>query len=526
MDTRHRPYRTGTCTQQTRDGDPSMDDGLTRSTHGGTRFSSARHRLADHLRASDHWERLTTFDTEMLGHERLAPHISADCPWLLIYRGRCPTPEEFRRHVAARLHALPKLRAKLAFSPIAAARPLWVPDGDFDLDRHIGVLDEQRYRGHEGWLRYIGEALEVPLDKARPLWRLELAPDLGDGTFAVIFRHHHSLADGQSGLVILRALLADPPADASANSSEAATAASLGRPGTLALMWRDATGLLRAARRTGRALRRPYGELLRSVRESALALGELLRMFILDPPPPRLKALNQPLGPPRRAAHMTVPLNEVGTISRVFGCFPNEIYLATLAGALRRYLTTHGVKVGALPAVRAGMLINIGGQRDPMRLGNQISGIAVDLPVAQQDPLSRLRAIQASTLRIRTTRLVTGFEVLNRVTSVLPARLITQVARLTVSPQISINTIASHMVAPRRLRSFAGCQLERLHSWTFLPAGHTMSFVCHTFAGAVTINLLAEPDLVDVESLCDDLHAAHHELLDACFSREPMREIS
>src|SRR3954464_7531789 len=59
--------------------------------------------------------RLGPFDVEMLGHERLAPHITTDCPWLLVYRGDCPSEQELREHVAARLDSLPKLRMRLAF---------------------------------------------------------------------------------------------------------------------------------------------------------------------------------------------------------------------------------------------------------------------------------------------------------------------------------------------------------------------------------------------------------------------------
>jgi len=474
--------------------------------------SGLRQRLAARARGASAWERLSPLDDEMLGHERLAPHISSDCPWLLVYRGRCPDEEEFVQHVAQRLDGIPKLRRKLAFPPLAVSRPLWVEDEGFDLRRHVGVLREPRHHGPDGWLRYIGETSATPLDKSRPPWRLELAPGGGDGTFAVIFRHNHVLADGHSALAILRSLLVDAPADRTVAPSGVAV------PGALSLLWRDAMALGGLVPRAGRSLRACAGrwdEVAGGIREPALALAELVLMLIRDPTPPRLAPLNRPLGPRRRAAEVALPLAEVSAISEAAGCFPNEIYLATLAGGLRSFLRAEGVAVDTLKPVRAGVLVNVGGRRDPARPGNHISGVPVALPVAEPDPLRRLSAVRSSTKRISTTRLVHGFQVLNAIQRIVPSFFIRHVARLSISPRTTINLVASHMVPPRRLGSFAGRRLERLSSWTFLPADHTISFVCHSYGDFVTIGLLAEPDLVDADALCDHLRAAHRELLEA-----------
>lgn len=474
-----------------------------------------RRRLAARARSAAAWERLGPLDTEMLGHERLAPEISADCPWLLVYRGPCPSEEELRQHVAARLDGLPKLRRKLAFPPLGLSRPLWVEDDSFDLGRHVGVIDQPHHHGPAGWLRFIGEASAKPLDKSGPPWRLELAPGTGDGTFAVIFRHNHVLADGLSALTILRSLLADAPVDPTETRSRVANHAS---PRAGALLWRDAMALVGLIPRVGRWARAGggrRGEVVRGARESGLALAELVRMLVCDPAPPRLAPLNQALGARRQAAEVTLPSKEVGTISEAVGCFPNEIYLATLAGGLRRFLRAEGVAIDSLSSVRAGVLVNVGGRRDPARLGNHISGLPVALPIAEPDPLRRLSAVRSSTKRIGTTRLVHGFEVLNSLQRLTPSCFIRHVARLSISPRATINLVASHMVPPRRLRSFAGRRLERISSWTFLPAGHTISFVCHSYGDFVTIGLLAEPDLVDAEALCEHLSAAHRELLEA-----------
>ena len=41
-----------------------------------------------------------------------------------------------------------------------------------------------------------------PLDRSRPLWRLQLVTGLSDGGFAIIGQAHHALVDGLAAIEI------------------------------------------------------------------------------------------------------------------------------------------------------------------------------------------------------------------------------------------------------------------------------------------------------------------------------------
>ncbi len=49
--------------------------------------------------------------------------------------------------------------------------------------------------------------LSQPLERDRALWRIELAPVLGDGTVGMVMKVHHAMVDGKSALELALLLL-------------------------------------------------------------------------------------------------------------------------------------------------------------------------------------------------------------------------------------------------------------------------------------------------------------------------------
>lgn len=450
--------------------------------------------------------RLNAIDAKMLIEQRLDSHTGADCAWLLVFPGPPPSLSELRRHVADRVDATPALRRRLVRSPLPLTRPLLVEDPRFVAADHVGepagVPPDE-----DGWLAFTGEALARPLPLDRPLWRLELLP--GGDRFALLLRHHHALADGKSGFLILRNLLTGPPCETTRPSA----------PSRLGLLkadlragWEMTVGALRKTRS-------PH------TTDQPRALASVLWMLATDPRPPRVPRINRSHGPRRAVAYARTPRSEIRAMTQAANCFPNDLYLATLAGGLRTWLAEMGVDVGGLPPIHAGTLINLVDRRAGDRLGNHFSGLRVDLAVAEPDPVRRLDMVRASTRKLHSTPLVEGARVFMKLEDLMPTPARYATAWLSTSPLTTINVIASHQTGSRGL-TFAGRPLLRLCSWTFLSAHHSLSFVCHTAADEVTINVLGDPDAVgDVRKLADALEAAHRELL-AALGRESERNAS
>ena len=134
----------------------------------------------------------------------------------------------------------PVLRRRLANLPLHLANPAWV-QGEIDLDEHICRVQVPAPGTWAEVEQVVADLHAEVLDRTRPLWKLYLLDGLADGKKAYYFKIHHAMIDGQSGVVLARALFATSPAvpgrrrGASLRAGKTAASAEHHAPGTLAL---------------------------------------------------------------------------------------------------------------------------------------------------------------------------------------------------------------------------------------------------------------------------------------------------
>lgn len=451
--------------------------------------------------------RLSGSDTSMLDHDRLADHLLGECPWLLVFTGEAPALDELRTHVAHRIGKLPALRDRLVRVPLGLGRPFWYPDPRFDLDFHVRQAPPE-YAGRDGWLRFVSELSSVRLDRSRPLWQLWLVP--GDGErFGVVLYHHHALADGHSGLHVLRTLFGRKPAGAPpAPTAEPGDAL----PPAALLIARGAVDVVRALMRAIASiarLGRPR-KLLRQLRDDVIAMAAMARPATLGPRPPTIPALNQAVGPRRRALAVELPIEDVRAVMRAASCFPNEIYLTVAASGLGRWLRGRGPHDDT-PELYGGVAVNVAKERND--LGNHWSGGRILVPVGPMPELERLDRVRAASRRFAGGGMARGGELLMRLEALLPPQLVPWAASGVYGPHF-MNVGLSHMAPPRDLGEVLGRPLDQFYSWTFLYRDHAVICVGHTFKRSMTVNLLVDPDLVpDADAIADGIRDAMRELL-------------
>jgi hypothetical protein len=92
-----------------------------------------------------HGDRLSGLDTSFLHLEDGPAHMHVASTTL--FEGPAPEYEEFRDHIASRLHLVPRFRQKLRFVPFGQGRPVWVDDPNLNLEYHVRHTALPRHRG-------------------------------------------------------------------------------------------------------------------------------------------------------------------------------------------------------------------------------------------------------------------------------------------------------------------------------------------------------------------------------------------
>jgi diacylglycerol O-acyltransferase len=108
------------------------------------------------------------------------------------------TYEDLVRVISSRLHLAPRFRQTVLFPPLAAGRPVWVDDQNFDIDFHLRRAALPAPAGHRELIDYVQRVLSRPLDRTKPLWETYLIEGLQDDLVAILTKVHHAMVDGMA----------------------------------------------------------------------------------------------------------------------------------------------------------------------------------------------------------------------------------------------------------------------------------------------------------------------------------------
>jgi WS/DGAT/MGAT family acyltransferase len=464
-----------------------------------------------------HYDRLSSQDATFLDLEGpTAPqHVAAT---LVLRTGSLRTPEggvdieRIRAYVASRLDRIPRYRQRLAWVPLEN-HPVWVDDAHFSIDYHVRHTALPQPGDRRQLKRLSGRILSQRLDRGRPLWELWVVEGLEGGErFAIVQKAHHSVIDGVSGVDLMAVLLSGEASDAfepappwaprPAPTGGELLAAELRRRGA------DAAQLL-IGRGPG-ALRAP-GALLGSLRESAAAVGETLAAGLRSA---SNTPLNRPLGAHRSFDWLDAKLADVKRVKDRLGGTVNDVVLATVAGALRRFFALRRVAVDGLQ-IRANVPVSVRGQEERGRLGNRIALWMTDLPVAEPDPLRRLARVRETTARLKASKQALGAEVLAAVSDWTSSSLLSLAVRVSARGR-PYNLVVTNVPGPQIPLHLLGAELEACYPVVNLLPQQGLGIALFSYAGSLFWGFTADPEVVpDLAGFPGLVQAAFAELAEA-----------
>jgi WS/DGAT/MGAT family acyltransferase len=375
----------------------------------------------------------------------------------------------------------------------------WQDDPHFTLNAHLHRIALPAPRDQATLQDLVSTLMSTPLDRTKSPWQFHLIEEYGAGC-VLLTRLHHCIADG---IALMRVLLSltDATADAPGSGAEPARNGHAPEPGPL--------GAAKAVVREAEKLfEQGIETLLEPARLSEVAqLGAsgavaLSRLLLMSPDQPTL--FKGQLGVSKRAAwSQPVALENIKAIGRSVGATVNDVLLAAVTGALRRYLQGHRERVDGLE-LRAAVPVNLRSPDEPPTLGNRFGLIFLSLPVGAEDPLDRLFDLKQrmQALKGSPEALVT-FGVLN-----LMGLLTDELQDIGVSLfGAKATAVMTNVPGPRETIYLAGAPVRELMFWVPQSGRLGLGVSIISYAGQVRLGVATDLGLVpDPEAIVGAFH--------------------
>jgi WS/DGAT/MGAT family acyltransferase len=227
------------------------------------------------------------------------------------------------------------------------------------------------------------------------------------------------------------------------------------------------------------------------VREGARPAATLKRLALLPADPATV--LRGQLGTVKRAAWLDpLPLEDVKAIAHALESTINDVLLAALTGALRRYLEERG---GPAENLCAFIPVNLRPLDAPIprELGNRFGLVFLHLPVKEVEPQQRLRLLKQRMAALkRSPEAALTFAML-RMVGLAPV----MVKRAVVDALAAKGTlIVTNVPGPRQAVYLAGTELAGLMFWVPQACKLGLGVSIFSYAGKVTVGVSADAGLV------------------------------
>jgi diacylglycerol O-acyltransferase len=431
------------------------------------------------------------------------------------------SPTAFDRNVVAavideRLDRVEAFRRRVVDVRGVLSLPHWVLDRTVDLAEHVQTAELPEGGGLAGLARLAGDLAGFPLPRDRPLWRMNVVRDIGDGRAAVVAKVHHSIMDGAAAVGILGALFDLEPTPPSATAVEPVPtppAPSLGVRSlvhtlsrmpviafrTAAQLPAAATGFARALRSAGRSVTLPLSG-------------------------PRT-VLNRAITAKRSIVLTTLPRADIRDVADSFGLTINDVLMTACAGALRRWLEGAG-ELPRRPLVAAVPVALRGG--DEHQSGNRVSVMFVSLPTHLSDAAARVEAVRREMRDAKATHADVRPQTLGALADAAPWNVVGWAFRAYSGLRLAnrlppaVNLIVSNVPGPPVPVYCGGARLTALYPLGPIFDGAALNVTFATYEDQVDVGVVTCPDVAPpLDGLVSAFDAALGELV--ALARVPPR---
>ena len=401
---------------------------------------------------------------------------------------------------------VPRYRQRIARIPVTN-HPVWVDDPRFNLHYHLRHTALPAPGDERMLKRLAGHVMSLPLDRNKPLWELWVVEGVAGDRFAIITKTHHCMIDGVGSAEFLASSMATRP---DSTPPKPRRWRPRPPPGPLDLVLgelrRNLGGGLAALQVAQRGIAHPRDS-ARSIRDALAGIGDALAAsFHRASPTP----LNVEIGPHRRFDWLRLDLRDVKEVKNGLGGTVNDVVLATVSGALRRFLRGRGEDVARLD-FRAMIPVNIRTRDRSGAFGNHVSMMTARLPLDERDPRKRFERVTETTRDLKASKQARGVEILEEISELGLTTLFAQFARLTAVSR-PFNVVVTNVPGPQLQAYLLGAPLIEAYPLVPLYRSQALGVALFSYNGGLFWGLNADwdavPDLHDlVEALALEFEA-------------------
>ncbi|MGM0454024.1 MAG: WS/DGAT/MGAT family O-acyltransferase [Thermodesulfobacteriota bacterium] len=431
--------------------------------------------------------------------------------------------EQLKQTFKNRLLCYDRFKKRVVRPVTGMGNAVWELDPRFDLRSHLHRLALPSPGSKEDLEELISDLTATPLDPTKPLWQAHYIENV-EGNGSVLFvRIHHCIADGIALIRLLLSMTDYEPDAAWKNNieqmeTEKATTFDLFQP--LESAFKKLNRARRQARKVARfmasevetTVSNPYHLLKRGRVASKFVLDTVTVMSkIMLLPADRKTVFKGELSVRKSVAWSDpLPVSDIKSISKYFNSTINDILVALVTGALRRYLQQRHNLVGDLD-IRMAMPINIRPLDSEIELGNQFSLILAALPVHIDDPVLRIREVQRRISDLKEAPdAAVAYTVLNAL-GVSSAKLAQKAATMFANKTTGV---LSNVPGPQQPLYFAGEKINKIMFWVPRIGGLGIGISIISYNGEVSLGIATDAGLVsDPKSILDHFENEFHMLL-------------
>ncbi|MEH6569500.1 MAG: wax ester/triacylglycerol synthase family O-acyltransferase [Halioglobus sp.] len=404
------------------------------------------------------------------------------------------------------------LRRRVVPVPFGLHHPVLVEDPNFDLDAHIfraAIPAPGTMRELDEMVAQLGSTL---LDRSRPLWDMWILEGLATGDIAIVHRVHHSMSDGKAYMGFL---------EHGWTELEKSEGATTGTPPPLP-----------------RGTRLVWDAIVDHVKHDMWNLWPMLKSFIgnlrelsrrreasdeehinpLTAEFPRTR-FNYALGVRRSFSTCQLSLKELKSLKNTLGVTLNDVVLAIMAGALRRYFIEHD----ELPDKPLATSVPVGADAPNVtrEMGNRVTSLFTMLHTEIEDPLKRLYAIKKATEQGKADLDIFGKHQWGDLMQYIPPPFMTWFCQrnFRLKPanrpdyKPNSNIAISNVPGPREKMTLEQGELEAIYSAGVLGEGMGLNITVWSYMDQLNVGALAcRKAMPDLWRLTDAIPEAFSEL--------------